>query len=150
MKNIILIIVALIVIGAGAWILWKKKTISKSANDTSNVSEATKFQESKTDSQNGVEVVVKIKPLVCDEFCENEATFDVSFTTHEGDLSFDLVKASRLEIDGQILQAKSWDGGSGGHHLNGTLTFPGIEKKPTKMILRIENIAGANRTFTWE
>lgn len=137
------------IIGIGGWILLKNKkptnTLSKNI-----VSSDAKFQEAKTDSQNGVEAVVKIKPLVCDEFCENEASFDVSFTTHEGDLSFDLVKISTLEADGQILPAKNWDGGSGGHHLSGTLTFPGLNEEPEKMILRMRNIAGADRTFTWE
>lgn len=147
MKNTLLIIVVVIVvIGAGGWILWKNKNI-KPATVTSKVSEAAKFQETKTDSQNGVEVAVRIRP--CDDVCD-EATFDVSFTTHEGDLSFDLVKSSALEVDGKILQAKSWDGGLDGHHLIGTLTFSGIEEEPTKMILKMENIAGADRTFTWE
>ena len=126
------------------------QTRQKPKNDTPGVSAVGKFQEAKTNSQNGVEVVVKVKPLACDDFCENESTFEVSFTTHEGDLSFDLVKASTLDIDGEILPAKSWDGGTGGHHLSGTLTFPGVEKEPKKMILKMENIAGANRTFTWE
>ena len=148
MRSLILIIVVLVVIAAGGWVYWKKKIEPKT--DTSEVSVAGKFQEAKTDSQNWVEVVVKVKPQVCDDFCENEAAFEVSFTTHEGDLSFDLVKASTLEIEGVVLPAKSWDGGSGGHHLSGTLTFPGLEKEPTKMVLKMANIAGADRTFTWE
>lgn len=147
MKNILLVIIVVILIGAGGWVLWKNQ---KPKSNTPGVSEASKFQEVKTDLQNGVEVVVKIKPQVCDEFCENEAAFEVSLTTHEGDLSLDLVRVSTLEVDGKILQAKSWDGGSGGHHLNGTLTFPAIDQEPAKMILRMENIAGVNRTFTWE
>ncbi|MEK7142800.1 MAG: hypothetical protein AAB785_01190 [Patescibacteria group bacterium] len=148
MKKILFLIAMIAVIGVGYLVF---KNSQKPRTDTSKVSETLgKFQEPKIDSQNGLEVVVKIKPLICDDFCEEAATFDVSFTTHEGDLNFDLVKASTLEVDGEILPTKSWDGGSGGHHLNGTLTFPRIEKQPSKMILRMINIAGANRTFTWE
>ena len=147
MRSLILIIVVLVVIAAGGWLLGKSQNPK---SNTPGVSVAGKFQEAKNDSQNGVDIVVKVKPLVCDDFCENEAAFEVSFTTHEGDLSFDLVKASTLEIEGVVLPAKSWDGGSGGHHLSGTLTFPGLEKEPTKMVLKMANIAGADRTFTWE
>ena len=107
-----------------------------------------KFLEVKSDNQNGVEVV--IKPQVCDDFCNDSAIFEVSFTTHEGDLDFDLAKVSTLEVDGKVLPAKSWDGDSGGHHLEGNLVFPGVEKEPTKIIIRMKNIVGADRTFTWE
>lgn len=147
-QKIILIIFGVLIIGGLGFYIYQSYQQPKT--DTSKVSTAAKFQEPKIDSQNGVEVVATIKPQICDDFCDDSATFALSFTTHEGDLSFDLVKASTLEVDGKVFQAKSWDGGSGGHHLSGTLVFPGIEKEPTKIILRMKNIAGADRTFTWD
>lgn len=147
MKKILLIIVVIVIIGTGGWILWKnKKTILQPKTATSEVAVAGKFQEPKTDSQNGVEIVVTPSEVVIGK----QTTYAVSFTAHEGDLDIDLVKSSTLEVDGKIFRAKSWDGGSGGHHLSGNLVFSGFEKEPTKMILRMENIAGANRTFTWQ
>ena len=104
-----------------------------------------KFLEVKSDNQNGVEVV--IKPQVCDDFCNDSAIFEVSFTTHEGDLDFDLAKVSTLEVDGKVLPAKSWDGDSGGHHLEGNLVFPGVEKSFSRFDFTFNSIAEARTIF---
>ncbi len=145
MKKIFLI-VAVIVIVFGGWLIWRNRTFSNSKPSTVLESLERKFQESKTDSQNNIEVVVTPVELSIGK----PAIFAVSFTTHEGNLVFDLAETSVLEIDGKTYKAESWDGASGGHHLDSTLVFSRLENKPEKVVLKMENVAGANRTFTWE
>src|SRR3989344_6728065 len=125
-------IIIIVLISIAVFVSTKKKETA----DTSKNSKISKFQETKTDLQNGVEVVVMPKQIEKGK----PAEFEVSFTAHEGDLAFDLVKISVLKFDGKEFTAESWDGGSGGHHLSGNLVFPGLEKEPTKMILKMENI----------
>lgn len=121
-------------------------TVKKRQNPISSENFVAKFTETKTDSQNGIEISVTPKQIAAGK----PAEFTVSFTTHEGDLAFDLAKTSVLKIDGQDLAAERWDGGSGGHHLSGGLKFPKIEKEPKEMVLEIKDIGDANRTFTWK
>lgn len=77
--------------------------------------------------------------------------FNIIFTTHQGDLGFDLLKQAALfDNQGREYAPQSWDGGSGGHHLQGALIFPALPAATTKMRLVIKNIYGvAKRAFEW-
>ncbi len=76
----------------------------------------------------------------------------ISFTTHQGNLDFDMTKISYLIDDkNNKYIPNSWDGGTGGHHLSGTLYFSEPVKNTKTMKLVIENVYGVEkREFFWE
>jgi hypothetical protein len=86
--------------------------------------------------------------------------FAVTMNTHAVDLDgYDLLKLAVLTTNnGQSVQPISWDAPSGGHHRQGTLTFPtnatdgapliGPNTSSVKLIIR--DVAGVpERTFQW-
>lgn len=78
--------------------------------------------------------------------------FNITFTTHQGDLNLDLLKQAVLFDDqGKAYAPQSWDGGSGGHHLSGNLVFSSLPARTKKIKLVIKDIYGvAEREFEWE
>lgn len=121
-------------------------------HDTTNTSQqqttTQKQWETKTDEQSPV--LVKVTPV---QFGSNQHQwkFEVTFTTHSGDLDFDPIKAAVLLNDtGEIFSPTLWEGpGSGGHHISGNLSFNAISN--TKFVeLKIKNVGGvAERSFKW-
>jgi hypothetical protein len=86
--------------------------------------------------------------------------FTVAMNTHSVDLDgYDLRTLAVLRTDrGTEAQATSWDAPKGGHHREGTLTFPAAaaDGKPVlgsdthALTLTIRGIAGVpERTFRW-
>lgn len=78
--------------------------------------------------------------------------FEIVFDTHQGDLDFDLTRQSVLIDDfGNTYLPLEWQGGSGGHHLSGTLTFP-LQKEGIKQFkLIIKNVYEVSeRVFEWD
>jgi hypothetical protein len=83
--------------------------------------------------------------------------FDISLNTHSVDLSWNLAAQSVLTTDtGLEARGLSWPVG-GGHHYEGTLTFPAkaADGKPlldgvTKLTLTIRDADAASRMFEWE
>ncbi len=81
------------------------------------------------------------------------AQFDISLTTHQGSLDFDLAQVSVLEDDkGNVYQPLNWEGSPpGGHHRNGTLSFPRLENRSRSIKLTIRDVYNApERVFRWE
>jgi len=86
--------------------------------------------------------------------------FKVVLNTHSVDLSFDLAAKAVLQDDqGRQVQATSWDGGRGGHHLDGTLSFPGRDSTGAALVgpntryleVLIHGVADVpQRVFRWE
>ena len=68
------------------------------------------------------------------------------------DLDFDLTKISYLLDDkNNKYVPASWDGGSGGHHLSGTLYFSEPIKAAKTIKFVIENVYNVEkRAFIWE
>lgn len=100
----------------------------------------------KTDNQAEVSVEVTPKELAAG----SEVKFEVVLNTHSVVLDQDLAKVSQLQDDqGNIYQPSSWDGGSSGHHLSGTLSFPQISQNAKSVDLKISQIGGVERTFKW-
>ena len=79
-------------------------------------------------------------------------TFAVSLNTHSVELSQDLAKVSTLSDDlGNKYSPSAWKGSPpGGHHRSGTLLFPALNPKATKVTLLISGVGGVNRSFTWK
>lgn len=81
----------------------------------------------------------------------SQAKFDVRFTTHSGDVNYDLIKIASLIDDlGTKYKAVSWDGNMGGHHAEGVLTFPNIDRSAKKVTLIIPGIDNKDRVFSWD
>ncbi len=108
----------------------------------------------RTDSQASVEFVVT--PLNLDAPGDT-LDFDVSMNTHSVDVSWDLAAQSVLSTDtGLEVNGLNWPLG-GGHHYEGTLTFPAetadgkalLEGAKT-LTLTIRDTGVTKRVFVWE
>ncbi len=103
----------------------------------------------KINSENSVSI--EVEPI---DFSFNKPIrFDVSISTHQGSLDFDLTKISHLEDDkGNIYQPLNWEGSpAGGHHRSGILSFPRLSEKTKFIKLTIENVYNVpERVFKWE
>lgn len=97
---------------------------------------------------NSVTVTVKPKILKIGE----KPTFEIEFSTHSVDLSFDVVQQSYLvDGKGKLFKEAVWEGSPpGGHHRSGTLSFNNSLAQTNNVELIIKNIAGvAERKFKW-
>lgn len=83
--------------------------------------------------------------------------FDISLNTHSVDLSWDLAAQSVLTTDaGLEVKGLNWPVG-GGHHYQGTLTFPTktadgkfLLDGAKKLTLTVQDAGVASRMFEWE
>lgn len=87
----------------------------------------------------------------------NSLVFRVEMNTHSVDLDrYDLKKLAGLRDDaGNQFQAIAWDAPLGGHHRQGTLSFPApdtlSQKKAKYVELVIRDVAGVKeRVLRWE
>lgn len=83
--------------------------------------------------------------------------FRILLDTHSVDLTMDLAPMSTLITDtGLTIEAVKWDAPSGGHHVQGTLSFPAssggfsLMDGVSGITLVIDSVDGAVRTFSWE
>lgn len=101
-------------------------------------------------------VTVAVTPLNLDDPGDT-LDFEVSMNTHSVDLSMDLAPLAMLTNDtGKTVQATLWDAPRGGHHVNGTLSFPAtadgsslLEGTGT-LTLTIREVAVPERVFVWD
>lgn len=78
------------------------------------------------------------------------SVFEITFTAHSGDPSYDPLNTAKLIDDqGSLYQAVSWDGDTSGHHAAGTLKFSKLSKSANKITLILPNIDNKDRKFTW-
>lgn len=93
------------------------------------------------------EVTVKIDPRQLDA---KGATFNVAFDTHSGDLSFDIMRVTRLEVGGTAWEVADWAGnGPGGHHREGELRFTPSGPATGSARLTISGLPGTVEA-TWD
>jgi len=79
--------------------------------------------------------------------------FQVTLTTHSGDLGDDLARtAVLLDAAGKQHPAEAWDGDpAGGHHRKGVLRFKALSPRPDALVLRILRPGeSAPRMFRWK
>lgn len=79
--------------------------------------------------------------------------FQVTLTTHSGDLGDDLARTATLvDSAGKHYPAAGWDGDpAGGHHRKGVLRFKAQSPRPDALELRIQRQGeSAPRTFRWK
>ncbi|TSA17458.1 MAG: hypothetical protein D4R74_02690 [Betaproteobacteria bacterium] len=79
--------------------------------------------------------------------------FQVTLTTHNGDLGDDLVRtATIVDAAGKQYPALAWDGDpAGGHHRKGVVKFKALSPRPDALELRILRQGETTpRTFRWK
>ncbi len=97
-----------------------------------------------SDTRNSVTFSVIPEPLSASE----PVRFGISIDTHSVELDFDVIKISKLVVDGREMQPVSWDGSApSGHHRSGTLTFPPLGTLPRNLRLVVQDSAA--RIFEW-
>ncbi len=94
-------------------------------------------------------VVVEAKPVLLKP--NNNASFTLTFTTHEGDLNYDIMAITKLvDNKSNVYKPISWTGEKGGHHISGTLTLSKLSKDASFVILTIPGIDNQDRIFKWD
>lgn len=110
-------------------------------------SDTTQRWETKTDDQASVNVV--ITPLDLGEQ-SLEWKFDVGINTHSVELDQDMTQSAVLiGDDNKEYKPIKWDGPTGGHHREGTLSFAPITPYPQHLTLKIKDIGGVPRSLSW-
>lgn len=137
-----------------AWWLGRPHAPAQTAGPAAAASPATGLAQS--DAQGAVDVAVTPLNL---ERPGDTLDFQVSLNTHSVDLSFNLAAQAMLRDDrGREVKALTWEGGTGGHHLSGRLTFPIEDASGTVLLgpqthhleLLLRDVAGVpQRTFRW-
>ena len=108
----------------------------------------------RTDQQGAV--TVEVTPLNLDRPGVT-LDFDLALNTHSVDLNMNLANLAQLTTDGGLsVQAARWDAPSGGHHVQGKLSFPvNVDGQPLlkgahTLTLTLRNVDVPERTFVWE
>ncbi|MGB3921794.1 MAG: hypothetical protein WBL19_00725 [Minisyncoccia bacterium] len=146
-KTIAASILVLVFIG-GLVIFYNPKSVSGPIEDNSLISDIQQNWESKTDEQ--ANVVVIITPIDISPQAK-EWRFNIVMDTHSVELDQDLTKfAVLIDNRGKEYKPINWEGSVGGHHREGVLTFNQIIPTPESVELKISNIGGIVRSFTWQ
>jgi hypothetical protein len=145
-RNIILIFVPIITI---LLVLIGIVNISKNNKSEISVQKQNQIQKKQFDVKTSEGLVtVEVTPL--NIFSDSNSKFEIRFTTHSGDVNYDLVKIATLkDSNGKEYRPLSWEGKMGGHHVEGVLSFPKINTKTNSITLIIPNIDKKDRIFTW-
>jgi hypothetical protein len=140
-------VVVLVRVAVGVWNTWTP-AVPVSAPVADKASDATRVNE-------GGQVTIKAT------WNRASATpiFDVVMDTHAVDLDgYDLGQLAVLRVNGREIQPVSWEAPKGGHHRQGTLSFPATASDGTPLIgadtsaveLIIRDVAGVpERVFQW-
>lgn len=95
------------------------------------------------------EVEVEVTPLNLS--FGDEVSFIVYLNTHSVDLSYNLRDVATLTDDkGRFYEALVWEGGKGGHHLEGELRFEELKDDAGEVILILDGIDYTKAEFNWE
>lgn len=100
-------------------------------------------------------VTVTITPLNLDN-PGGTLDFDVGLETHSVELDMDLSTLATLTTDtGRSVNASIWSGPSGGHHVEGTLSFPAtldgtsLLEGTATLTLVLRDVDAPERRFVW-
>lgn len=146
-KAITILSLALAFIG-GFLFFYNPKSAPTPTQENSSVSETQQKWGSKVDDQ--ASVTITVTPTLLSAESE-EWKFDVVMDTHSVELDQDMRKVAVLiDEQGKEYRVLNWEGPTGGHHREGILTFNKITPAPKSIELKISNIGGVVRTFTWQ
>ena len=140
--QIIILTLAAVTALLAFWIYW-----GSSRNVSPNSSAA--VLEAKTSDEGGVQI--KVEP----QFLSQGSSWDfkIILDTHSGDLNQDLLKVTKLVVDGKdTYSPTNWEGSPvGGHHRSGVLSFTVGIKSLQTVELQIFDVGGvAKRLLQWE
>ena len=129
------VLVTILVFGLAAWLWFKPKPVASAALG-SKIINLGKVEISATPEK------VKVgEPLV----------FKLAFTTHSMELNYDFTQVIAVGDDrGNSYPAVNWSGGSGGHHLEGELTFNSLKPGAKQMKLIFKEIDNQSGELTWD
>jgi hypothetical protein len=105
-----------------------------------------------TETSDAGQVTVAVTPLNLGR-PEVPLQFQVALNTHSVALDYDLAQLAVLRTDGgNEVTAVRWDGGRGGHHVSGTLSFLPIDLQGARWVeVLIRGVANVpERTFRWD
>jgi hypothetical protein len=129
-----------------------KAVPTEAASATAAATNAAQAADDLTQISDEAAVIVAVTPL---NFADQSAAtldFDIALNTHSVDLSYDLKQIATLSSDaGEEVQPTQWNGPTGGgHHREGTLSFPQLTQRGQTLTLTLRGIADVpERTFTW-
>jgi len=98
-------------------------------------------------------VTVAVTPLNLNDKSAATLDFKIALNTHSVDLGYDLATIATLSSDtGEKVQPAKWDGpAGGGHHREGTLSFPQLKQRGQSVTVVLRGIADVpERIFTWK
>lgn len=109
-------------------------------NKNQNIRKSSSNFQTLMDSKNNVEF--QVTPISLNEF-------EISMNTHSVDLDFDLIQIANLYDDiGNAYKPINWEGSApGGHHREGILKFPLVNKNAKSIKLIITD--SSEREFVW-
>lgn len=139
-SGIIIALLILITAAVSGCLSGKEPQTETTAVPTSKTS-ATDSSETRGNSEAGVTITAV--------YLGNNA-FDVKLDTHSGSLDYEMAKISYIrDSKGNIIKPEAWDGGIGGHHFEGNLTFPKFDDR-AGFELVIQDVAGVKeRVLKW-
>lgn len=151
MKKFYILLILLILLLLGAFLFSKRSGEEDVINQSSKFSQDKELKQLNYSAKENSEGDVTVKATPIELSSLDKVIFQVVLDTHSVPLEQDLKVASVLIDDnGKEYKPISWSGGSGGHHLLGELTFSAISKDSKSVKLIIKNIAGLDRTFSWD
>lgn len=151
MKKTIIIILSVAVLLGGVLIFYKNSLTGQNTQTPSQTSQQTnEAQKWKTKTDDQANVTVVVTPL--DLYPQSaEWKFDIEMNTHSVELDQDMTKVTVLVDDqGTEYQPLKWDGSTGGHHREGVLTFNQVSPISKSIELKILDVGGVARSFTWQ
>lgn len=133
MKKILVIALVLIFVITGVFLFINKLLGEKKINP-------------QTKTFGRVDVVVTPKQVSTSK----PVVFELSLNNHAINLDYnfrDIVKLT--DIKGNTYKAISWTGGSGGHHVDGEISFEPLKKNARNINLSLQGIDGVTDSFSF-
>lgn len=149
MKKLAIAVLLIAILIGGFLIFSNSQSVSKLAPDNSpSANLESGGWESKTDDQASVTVTVTPIDLSVES---REWKFIIALETHSVELDQDMTGVAVLIDDsGQEYTPTRWEGPEpGGHHREGVLVFSSITPYPQHLRLKIGEIGGVERLFSW-
>jgi manganese oxidase len=111
-----------------------------------------------TQSAEAGAVTIQVTPLNLHELPAATLDFQIVMDTHSVDLDVALAQMAFLRVDELEIAANAWQAPAGGHHVEGTLSFPAVDDSgrrwldgATAVTLVIRDLADVTeRPFTWD
>ena len=121
--------------------VWNQPIVVKKPETYNTAQQTPKVYEAKRGEMGAVTLEITPKSL---------NSYEIVFSTHSVDLDFSPVDIIKLKDDlGNVYDAVSWSGGSGGHHLSGLVAFPEVNKEARAVTLTIDSIENEVLNLTW-